>query len=129
MSVPLWLCRVTCFAVSGWMFRSASQDAAVTRQSWIRRGRTFAFSHASWKCRRMFEASNGVPRGVGNTRSLRILANRGELELRWGPATGYWSYDGTVSYWALAPARSDILFSWASFADAQEISAEDLGLR
>ena len=31
--------------VSGRMFRSASHDAAVTRQSWIRRGRTFAFSH------------------------------------------------------------------------------------
>lgn len=48
--------------------------------------------------------------------ALRILANRNEVELRWGAATGFWTYDGTVGYWALAPASSDELLTWESFA-------------
>jgi hypothetical protein len=58
--------------------------------------------------------------------ALRILADRGELELRWGPATGFWSYNGTVSYWAVSPAGTDKMWSWSSFADAKGVNAEDL---
>jgi hypothetical protein len=60
--------------------------------------------------------------------ALRILANRGELELRWGPATGFWSYDGTVSYWALAPASLQEMLSWASYAATEGIKSDALAL-
>lgn len=60
--------------------------------------------------------------------ALRILANRGEFELRWGPATGVWSYDGTVSYWALTPASGDSMRSWASYCADEGLDAEKLGL-
>jgi hypothetical protein len=60
--------------------------------------------------------------------ALRILANRGELELRWGPATGFWSYDGTVSYWALTPASEDSMRSWASYCADEGLDANDLGI-
>lgn len=62
--------------------------------------------------------------------ALRILANRGEVELRWGPATGFWTYDGTVGYWALAPASSDALLTWEEFAAREGLdlvtSVEDI---
>ena len=48
--------------------------------------------------------------------ALKLLANRNEVELRWGPATGFWTYDGTVGYWALAPASSYELLTWETFA-------------
>jgi hypothetical protein len=62
--------------------------------------------------------------------ALRILADRDEIELRWGPATGFWAYDGTVGYWALAPASSDQLLSWDEFATKANLdpvgSVEDI---
>lgn len=60
--------------------------------------------------------------------SLRILANRGELELRWGPATGFWAYNGTLSYWALSPATGEAMESWATFALDQGIDPDILGV-
>jgi hypothetical protein len=60
--------------------------------------------------------------------ALRILANRGELELRWGPATGFWSYDGTVSYWALTPVTRDATYSWSSYCESEGLDAMDLRL-
>jgi len=36
--------------------------------------------------------------------ALGRLAEAGIVALQFGPATGYWSYNGTVSYWALPPA-------------------------
>lgn len=62
--------------------------------------------------------------------ALRILANRDEVELRWGTATGFWTYDGTVGYWALAPASSNELLTWQAFAKSEGLdpvtSVEDI---
>lgn len=56
--------------------------------------------------------------------ALKLLSNREELELRWGSATGFWRYNEVVSYWALAPARTDKLLSWVDFALAEGIDPD-----
>src|SRR5262249_35994471 len=60
--------------------------------------------------------------------ALRLLANRGEVELRWGQATGYWSYDEVISYWALAPAVTEEMWSWTSYCTSEGLDPMDLGI-
>jgi hypothetical protein len=55
--------------------------------------------------------------------ACRLLASNEELELRWGEATGFWSYNEVVSYWALAPAASEQMLTWADFATSNGLDA------
>jgi hypothetical protein len=51
--------------------------------------------------------------------ALGRLSDAGVVALQFGPATGYWSYNGTISYWALPPAPpTDALISWKDWATA-----------
>ena len=51
-------------------------------------------------------------------RTLMTLSNRGHLQRTWGPATGYWAYDDTVSYWARPPVPPESKrLTWVSFAE------------
>jgi len=36
-------------------------------------------------------------------KALGTLFDRGDILWRSGPATGYWAYNGAISYWALPP--------------------------
>jgi hypothetical protein len=40
--------------------------------------------------------------------------------VRWGPATGYWSYNVGISYWALppGPGRDEVL-TYVEFAERE----------
>jgi hypothetical protein len=51
--------------------------------------------------------------------ALGRLAKHGDLLYRVGPATGYWSYNETISYWALPPGpdTDDRRLSWEQFAN------------
>jgi hypothetical protein len=50
--------------------------------------------------------------------ALGQLAREGVLAYKWGPATGYWSYNGKVSYWAVPPAPAESrTVTWKEFAD------------
>lgn len=52
-------------------------------------------------------------------KALGQLAREGIFALRWGPATGYWSYNGTVSYWSVPPLPADDhTVTWQAFAEA-----------
>ena len=47
---------------------------------------------------------------------LAVLSKRGDVLTRVGPATGHWAYNGTISWWAVAPAPDwhSSRLSWAS---------------
>jgi hypothetical protein len=54
------------------------------------------------------------------------LAREGHLALLWAPATGYWSYNGTISAFTLAPAADDApLVSWAEYAVSEGFDPGD----
>jgi hypothetical protein len=54
------------------------------------------------------------------------LAREGHLALRWIPATGYWSYNGTISAFALAPASDDApVLSWSDYATTEGFDPRD----
>jgi hypothetical protein len=61
--------------------------------------------------------------------ALGLLAASGELVRVYGPATGTWSYNGRVTYWAAPPAPpTTSRLSWKQFAldnglDPQDITA------
>lgn len=50
--------------------------------------------------------------------ALGWLKDHGEVLHRIGPATGYWSYNGAISHWALPPGPGDSseMFTWEDFA-------------
>jgi hypothetical protein len=58
-------------------------------------------------------------------KALGQLAREGGISFRWGRATGYWSYNGTISYWAPAPppAPSSEL-TWTTFAKHSGIASD-----
>jgi len=47
---------------------------------------------------------------------LGRLLSHGELSGRFGSATGYWSYNSTISYWCPAGAHPERTITWASYA-------------
>lgn len=47
--------------------------------------------------------------------ALYRLIRTGEVLSRHGPATGAWSYNGQVTYWAIPPEPGDEPISWASY--------------
>lgn len=78
------------------------------------------YSHSARDYRR-----GGPDKNPTNTRKLsnrlaqavRVLARDGHLEGRFGPATGYWSYNTRVSHWAPNPAPDDDdLLTWEKYA-------------
>jgi hypothetical protein len=48
--------------------------------------------------------------------ALARLQREGVLVKKFGKATGCWSYNGEVSYWATPPAKTDNDLSWEQFA-------------
>ena len=50
--------------------------------------------------------------------ALGRLWKRGDLTATWGTATGYWAYNGVISYWALPNAPDAGLLTWKEFAEA-----------
>lgn len=58
---------------------------------------------------------------------LGLLAADGELVRLYGPATGTWSYNGQVTYWAIAPGpRTTARLSWRQFAQDRGLDPEDI---
>jgi hypothetical protein len=56
--------------------------------------------------------------------ALGRLAKAGILAAQFGPATGYWSYNEIISYWALPPPpEQDRRNSWVEWATANDIDA------
>jgi hypothetical protein len=59
--------------------------------------------------------------GVATASSVRFaatlgrLARTGELASVYGPATGAWSYNSQVTYWARPPAPAGRRITWAAF--------------
>jgi hypothetical protein len=59
--------------------------------------------------------------------ALGLLAADGELVAVDGKATGVWSYNGQVRYWAVAPAPpTTTRLSWADFAEKNGLDPNDL---
>lgn len=67
--------------------------------------------------------------GVATASSVRFslalgrLARSGELVSRYGPATGAWSYNSQVTYWARPPAPNTEL-SWSDYCASLGRSAQ-----
>jgi hypothetical protein len=57
--------------------------------------------------------------------SLGRLWRRGDLAARFSEATGYWSYNGTVSYWGLPGTDLDHELSWVDFAHQQGVDPDE----
>jgi hypothetical protein len=54
--------------------------------------------------------------------ALGRLLKRGELEAIFATATGYWSYNGTISYWALPGSSPESTpLTWEAFARGRGI--------
>ncbi len=59
--------------------------------------------------------------------ALGLLAADGELVRVYGPATGAWSYNGQVTYWAVPPGPpTTSRLSWKAFAAAEGLHPADL---
>jgi hypothetical protein len=57
---------------------------------------------------------------------LGQLGREGLLSGRFGKATGYWSYNGQVSYWAPVPSPPvEDQLTWVDFAIAEGIAPDD----
>jgi hypothetical protein len=56
--------------------------------------------------------------------ALSLLVRDGGVARDSGPATGRWSYNGQVSYWALPPASEAPSTSWVNYAMDRGIDAE-----
>jgi hypothetical protein len=76
------------------------------------------YGHSSLKSRRGYTSSSFIA-GV-----LSRLWTRGVLLGEFGPATGYWSYNGTVSHWAPAGASPTRVISWRGFAESQGLDPQ-----
>ncbi|MBY5162101.1 hypothetical protein [Salsipaludibacter albus] len=61
-----------------------------------------------------FTLSGYLPRMLGN------LWRRNELQFVPGPATGYWQYNGSISYWSLPKADTASTVSWRDFAEEND---------
>jgi hypothetical protein len=60
---------------------------------------------------RHFSASALIAKALGQ------LRNEGLLAWRYDKATGFWDYNGTISYWAtVPPPREDDRLTWEDFA-------------
>jgi hypothetical protein len=64
--------------------------------------------------------ASGVRFGV----ALGRLARTGELVSKYGPATGAWSYNGQVTYWARPPAPGGADLSWQAYCASLGRSAD-----
>jgi hypothetical protein len=59
--------------------------------------------------------------------ALGLLAADGKLVRLYGTATGAWSYNGTVTYWALAPGpAATSRLSWKTYAVEHGLDPDDL---
>lgn len=57
--------------------------------------------------------------------ALSWLLRHGDVVVTWADATGYWSYNGVISYWALppGPAEADRL-TWVEYATANGLDPD-----
>lgn len=59
--------------------------------------------------------------------ALGLLAADGDLVRVYGPATGTWSYNGQVTYWAVAPGPpTTSRLSWKDYATAEGLDPGDI---
>ena len=59
--------------------------------------------------------------------ALGLLAADGELVRVYGRATGTWSYNGTVTYWAVPPGPpTTSRLTWKAFADESGLDSDDI---
>jgi hypothetical protein len=57
--------------------------------------------------------------------ALSHLAQEGLIAKSTGLATGYWSYNGTVTYWAaMPPPPADLVLSWEMYAEQMSLDPE-----
>lgn len=57
--------------------------------------------------------------------TLGWLRDHDEIVMRFGPATGYWSYNGTIGYCALPPGPADgSMLSYTAFAESIGINPD-----
>lgn len=56
--------------------------------------------------------------------SLGRLARSGDLLSVYGPATGAWSYNSQITYWARPPKPSGRNLTWSAFCESSGRSAE-----
>ena len=86
-------------------------------------------THQRWKLegtgRVVWDVICGLA-GVAFT--LLVLFWLVDLTAVWGPATGYWSCNGIISYWGVPNADVGSTSTWAELADAEGIDAEDWAL-
>lgn len=70
------------------------------------------YSHTRIERNKPYTASVFIASALGR------LADRGELLYRFGPATGHWSYNETISYWALPRGQGGevSILTWRQFA-------------
>lgn len=65
---------------------------------------------------RHFSASALIAKALGQ------LRNEGLLAWQYAKATGFWAYNGTISYWATVPAPAeDNRLTWDAFAVANHL--------
>jgi len=63
----------------------------------------------------MHGTTQATATAVRFTATLGRLARAGELVSVYGPATGAWSYNTRVTYWARPPAPSGAYVSWSDY--------------
>jgi hypothetical protein len=56
---------------------------------------------------------------------LGRLLKKGFVDGEFGPATGYWAFDGQISYWALPGENPTARMSYAEFATATGLDPND----
>jgi hypothetical protein len=62
-------------------------------------------------------------------KALGQLRGEGLLAWRYDRATGFWGYNGQISYWAQLPAPADdALLTWAAFAELKGLDPDDWDL-
>lgn len=58
-------------------------------------------------------------------RALGQLSNEGLVSKNWLPATGFWSYNQPISYWAPVPAPpGSERVTWTAFAEGQNLDGQ-----
>jgi hypothetical protein len=72
---------------------------------------------------RHFSASALIAKALGQ------LRNEGLLAWRYGKATGFWAYNGTISYWAIVPPPPDEnRLTWEEFAENGGLAPQEWDL-
>jgi len=81
-------------------------------------------AHVAERGHVMLKRKVATASGVRFAMALSRLAERGELVREYGQATGAWSYDGQVSYWAKPPVTSPGRVTWVEYCTREGRSPE-----